>query len=63
MNYKVRNVCDCGLIEQRYQPVANTNHSKTERYVASSYVPFISSFPPFFIRYGFTNLHITEQDS
>jgi len=63
MNCEVRNVCDCGLIEQSYQPVANTKQSKTERYVSSFILPlpllFLSSFTPFLIRYGFTNIHVT----
>jgi len=47
MNCEVRNVCDCGLIEQSYQPVANTTQSKTERYVPSFILPFFSFVPSF----------------
>lgn len=59
MNCEVRNVCDCGLIEQSYQPVANTTQSKTERYVSSFILPLFPLFPPFCIQYGFTNIHVT----
>jgi hypothetical protein len=49
MSHEVRNVCDCGLIEQSYQPVAYTKQSKTERYVSSFsllfFIFFVPSFP------------------